>query len=458
MRKANQKKDAKLLAKDPSSFWDGITQIGDEFGKIVIGEKWIFSKQGLRKTLKPCERTLTNITIPQHIESIDGGILRKLSNLKSIVVDKNNPYFSSENGFLLSKDGKELLFCPRGKKEINIPASVTTIGEAAFAESQAKEIIIPKNITEIKDYAFSETELEVLSIPDSVSEIDDFAFERAQVNVLMMSEKAIKSHVKPLQKILNAKVSYKGETCSLYSMINGLHEQQVLDQQAVNDLLIDATKLSVDVIETLLDANMTADNLYQYRDKIDLYVAELEKHKTSEYVLKQLKRLRENLTQLIIEELYAESDDLTEQFFDEMDDGDIEELCGYYELLEDILKKMRDENADNEYLKIICRTCDQVAEIIGGKLDEMGYDLMCEMKGFFQDSASWSTTKDIIKNKASLKSSCYRFRDQLDKLVKMCEFVEHFDQLERYNYAIEIVEKTIGILNDKTKYDGEENE
>lgn len=54
------------------------------------------------------------------------------SALTEITVEESNPYFSSQNGLLLSADGTELIMCPPGITTIIIPETVTVITASAF--------------------------------------------------------------------------------------------------------------------------------------------------------------------------------------------------------------------------------------------------------------------------------------------------------------------------------------
>lgn len=79
-----------------------------------------------------------------------------INNLDSIIVDDNNPYYSSVNGILYDKSGKTLLACPaRRKGEVVIPSQTTEIWENAFKNcNKITSVIIPPNVNKIGDNAF----------------------------------------------------------------------------------------------------------------------------------------------------------------------------------------------------------------------------------------------------------------------------------------------------------------
>ena len=95
---------------------------------------------------------ITSITIPKSVTSIG---LRAFGNgfsLESIIVDKENAIYRSENNCLIKKATNELVY---GCKNSVIPNSVKSIGMSAFSGSTGlTNIIIPKGVTSIGDRAF----------------------------------------------------------------------------------------------------------------------------------------------------------------------------------------------------------------------------------------------------------------------------------------------------------------
>ena len=57
--------------------------------------------------------------------------------------------------------------------EINIPSTVTTIGEHAFNFAAVKELTLPENLKVVGAYAFSNTKLENLIIPNTITNIPE---------------------------------------------------------------------------------------------------------------------------------------------------------------------------------------------------------------------------------------------------------------------------------------------
>ena len=120
---------------------------------------------------------LTSIYLPASCTSIDGNPFIECGALKGIVVDEDNPNFSSHDGVLYDKNVETLLACPGSKSFIDIPSSVTTIGDEAFGACSALTSVEMPAVTAIGDYAFYEcSSLTSISMPE-VTTIGESAFE-----------------------------------------------------------------------------------------------------------------------------------------------------------------------------------------------------------------------------------------------------------------------------------------
>ena len=131
------------------------------------------------------------------------------SALTSVIVAESNPKYGTHNGILYEKDANgnlvTLLFCPSALTgTIDVPKTVTTIGDKAFAYSQAERLTfsqgieqgatltfgqqafynslittieLPEGLTEIADRMFYWSEsLVSVTIPQSVTRIGEYAF------------------------------------------------------------------------------------------------------------------------------------------------------------------------------------------------------------------------------------------------------------------------------------------
>ena len=93
------------------------------------------------------------IELGSNVEEINGESFNNMESLESIFVSEDNPYFTTIDGNLYSKDGKVLIKYASGKTEevFNIPDSVEVISEYAFDNAKSlKKINISNNLYEIK--------------------------------------------------------------------------------------------------------------------------------------------------------------------------------------------------------------------------------------------------------------------------------------------------------------------
>lgn len=124
---------------------------------------------------------LTAAFIPRTLVSIGGGAFSNNPALKAILVDPENPAYTSAGGVLFSKDKTVLVSYPAGKgKGYAIPQGVTTIARYACSDNQLEQAFIPRGVTVIGKAAFSDNLLTSVTIPPGVKEIHSFAFSRNQ--------------------------------------------------------------------------------------------------------------------------------------------------------------------------------------------------------------------------------------------------------------------------------------
>ncbi|MDR0928809.1 MAG: leucine-rich repeat domain-containing protein [Oscillospiraceae bacterium] len=121
---------------------------------------------------------VTSITLPAQVSHIDAEALTGYD-LKKILVDPNNPHFSSADGVLFSKDGSVLVRYPERKagESYAIPEGVVSIAPYAFADSSIARVTFPTSLTTIGEYAFYFAALTQLNIPGNVQTIEESAFE-----------------------------------------------------------------------------------------------------------------------------------------------------------------------------------------------------------------------------------------------------------------------------------------
>ena len=117
---------------------------------------------------------LQSIHIPNSVTQIG---IKPFLNCPQLRLTSDSPHFKVINGLLISSDGT-LISCLSKDTHINIPNSVTHIGDSAFSWCTALQSIhIPNSVTHIGDYAFSDCKaLQNINIPNSLTHIGDYAF------------------------------------------------------------------------------------------------------------------------------------------------------------------------------------------------------------------------------------------------------------------------------------------
>ena len=110
-----------------------------------------------REAFRNC-KVLNKIDVTEFTTKIDPEAFKYCNNLTDINVSKRNEVYSSVDGYLLSKDKKELLIFPPGKansKFTLLPPSIEKIGKFAFYDCQAlTNVTIPNKVTTIGERAF----------------------------------------------------------------------------------------------------------------------------------------------------------------------------------------------------------------------------------------------------------------------------------------------------------------
>lgn len=173
---------------------------------------------------------LKSVTIPASVRNIKDTYQSYCnpfshSEIENIYVADNHPTFVSIDGIIYDKQSMQLLYCPGGKKSVNIPEGVTSIGGYAFCGtlyltntdflekvvvdattesrhfyrsgiSSAKipegwtdiptdmfykcynlsSVVIPEGVKRIRAGNFAFSALEIVVLPSTVSEIDTDAF------------------------------------------------------------------------------------------------------------------------------------------------------------------------------------------------------------------------------------------------------------------------------------------
>jgi len=124
--------------------------------------------------------SVTSITIPSSITSIENYVFYGCLGLTAFSVDSGNIAFSSEDGVLFNKSKTTLIHCSKAKSgSYIVPSSVTSIGFGAFSFcSKLTNVTIPNSVTSIGDKVFPFcTSLTSIIIPPRVTSMGIAAFQ-----------------------------------------------------------------------------------------------------------------------------------------------------------------------------------------------------------------------------------------------------------------------------------------
>jgi len=150
-------------------------------------------------------KDLIELRIPSSVIEISEAAIYNCDRLERIIVDPNNPQYSSdEHGVLYNKQKTKLIAYPIGSisESFDVPASVEEIADHAFYSgdylvsvtlpdgvrrigyeafsycSKISEIALPETLTEIQSNAFSFcNNLQIVQIPQGITVINSWVFE-----------------------------------------------------------------------------------------------------------------------------------------------------------------------------------------------------------------------------------------------------------------------------------------
>ena len=151
-------------------------------GDLVIPESVKYNDQDY--PVRYCEdgtyvyaHSLTSISFPKTIINIPCNYLGDLNNLEAIIVDPENPYFTTINGVLYNKEVTDVLVipCKRGGT-YRVPATITEFGQIGYRIGKPilDELIIPATVTKIGNSLFNSNpypQIKKVTIEDSDDEL-----------------------------------------------------------------------------------------------------------------------------------------------------------------------------------------------------------------------------------------------------------------------------------------------
>lgn len=108
-----------------------------------------------------CDNNLEKVVIPSNLTSFSPDTFEDCHKLSKIEISENDSKLYEQDGFIITKEGKRLIYAVPTKENMDIPQGVKTLGESALQYSRAKTIRLPSSVTHIEKQA--------LSAPDIVS-------------------------------------------------------------------------------------------------------------------------------------------------------------------------------------------------------------------------------------------------------------------------------------------------
>ncbi len=160
-----------------------------------VGKSWFEKAEFMRK--KELRVRFLRILLPESLQKIDPYQFPDL--LEAIIVNEENPYFTSKDGVLYTHDMKTLVRFPGfrdTKPDFEIPDSVERIGRSAFKNACIRKLTIPDHIEKIDAGAFDGCLLEELVMPSKMETIEAGIFQNCDIRKLILPKdlKRIKSY------------------------------------------------------------------------------------------------------------------------------------------------------------------------------------------------------------------------------------------------------------------------
>ena len=220
---------------NPDHYWywgfkvTAISSLTAEYNKII--DDPIYGSYIYTRSEAPIAET---ITIPETVTSIDPYVfnglsnLSGMSNLSEIIVDPQNPNYSSINGILYNKDVDSLLFCPKAIKGVEFPATLKNIPDKAFANCKSlTSINIPSTIDSIGKGVFERcTNLSEINVDPgnkNYVDIDGILFNKELSEILAFPLAAITEYAIPQTvKEIPESAFYGCESLTSISLSDGI--------------------------------------------------------------------------------------------------------------------------------------------------------------------------------------------------------------------------------------------
>lgn len=119
---------------------------------------------------------LEALALPGGIQSVEPS--SGCTSLQRIEMAGNNEYYQSDGGVLFDKERRTLVWFPAGRTaDYALPSGVTTVGAAAFADSQCSRVVLTDEVRRIGMGAFARSAIEVQVLPDGLENVERGTFQ-----------------------------------------------------------------------------------------------------------------------------------------------------------------------------------------------------------------------------------------------------------------------------------------
>ena len=130
--------------------------LNGEYQKIEKMDQYFFVKSSVISSNNDYLSKVTKITISKNINELNIEMFHEAPKLTEIIVDSENPNYTSVDGVLYNKNQTTLLYYPSSKQDTSftVPETVSLITELAFYEVQLLEDIYLTNVEELEEQTF----------------------------------------------------------------------------------------------------------------------------------------------------------------------------------------------------------------------------------------------------------------------------------------------------------------
>ena len=155
---------------------EGIVELGD----YALASLDQLQKVSLPSTLRIIGPTcflndffLEEMNIPDSVTAIGEGAFGCCS-LSKLTVSPDHPAVEMVDGVMVDREARTLLWFPRDRQgAYTVPADIPRIGDFAFSDAKLTSLTVPDSVTSLGDNAITSQTLEVIEIGAGVTEVTD---------------------------------------------------------------------------------------------------------------------------------------------------------------------------------------------------------------------------------------------------------------------------------------------